>query len=378
MKKRFFGIVLALIMVLSIMPFSALAESASKLPAPVVSITNNAATGKIKLSWGAVDGAAYYSVYRATSKDGTYSKVNTTKTTGYTDSAATIGNTYYYRVKANASDSAATSAYSSTVGRTCHCAKPVVKVAVSNGNPKLSWGAIDGVSYYSIYRATSKDGTYSKIKTTKITSFADTSAKVGQTYYYKVKANNENSKANSAYSSIVSTKVHIRLSTTSITTCQGTTKTLTATTSPSGAKVSWSSSNTSVAKVSSAGKVTAVAKGTATITAKITYNGTSYSATCKITVKNRLEAKVVGCGDGTVDIVFTNNTGKEVTRIDFDVYQYDSKGNRLESPFAGYYSNDSIDAHSAYGGYVSVNDATSSAKVKIQKVWFEDGTTWAP
>ncbi len=56
-----------------------------------------------------------------------------------------------------------------------------------------------------------------------------------------------------------------------------------ATTTPGGQTVTWTSSNTSVATVSG-GTVTAKAAGTATITAKFTYNGIAYSKTCTITV----------------------------------------------------------------------------------------------
>ena len=77
----------------------------------------------------------------------------------------------------------------------------------------------------------------------------------------------------------------ISLSQTSKTMTVGDRATLTATTTPSGQSVSWTSSNSSVASVSN-GAVTAKASGTATITAKFTYNGKSYSKTCNITVNN--------------------------------------------------------------------------------------------
>lgn len=57
--------------------------------------------------------------------------------------------------------------------------------------------------------------------------------------------------------------------------------TLTATTVPANSTVSWSSSDTNVATVSN-GKVTAKGTGTATITAKITYNGKVYSTKKKV------------------------------------------------------------------------------------------------
>lgn len=61
------------------------------------------------------------------------------------------------------------------------------------------------------------------------------------------------------------------------------TVTLTATTVPAGETVTWTSSDTDVATVSN-GTVTGVAAGTATITAKITVDGTDYTDTCAVTV----------------------------------------------------------------------------------------------
>lgn len=80
----------------------------------------------------------------------------------------------------------------------------------------------------------------------------------------------------------------VSLSLTSKSMTVGDTETLTATTTPSGQSVTWTSSNTSVATVSG-GTITAKAAGTATITAKFTYNGISYSKTCSITVTSAPE-----------------------------------------------------------------------------------------
>lgn len=60
-------------------------------------------------------------------------------------------------------------------------------------------------------------------------------------------------------------------------------ETLTATTVPAGETVTWTSSDDTVAEVA-AGVVTAKAQGTATITAKITVDGTDYTDTCSVTV----------------------------------------------------------------------------------------------
>jgi lactocepin len=82
-----------------------------KLPRPDVSVTTS--SGKPKLTWGAVEGASKYEIYRATAKSGTYSLVKTTTGKSFTDKNVTAGTTYYYKVKAIHSNSSATSAYSS-------------------------------------------------------------------------------------------------------------------------------------------------------------------------------------------------------------------------------------------------------------------------
>ena len=175
------------------------------LPRPDVSVTNVPSTGKIKLSWPKVSGAVKYEVYRATSKDGTYTKLSTVTSTSLTNASTTAGKTYYYKVKAIHSNSAANSAYSVVDSRTCDLPQPDVTVSnvASTGKIKLSWAKISGAVKYEIYRATSKDGTYTKLSTVTGTSLTNTSTTAGKTYYYKVKAIHSNSSANSAYSTLV-------------------------------------------------------------------------------------------------------------------------------------------------------------------------------
>lgn len=57
---------------------------------------------------------------------------------------------------------------------------------------------------YEVYRATSKDGNYSKYYTTTSTSYTNSSAKAGTTYYYKLIAvYGASSYCNSEYSTVV-------------------------------------------------------------------------------------------------------------------------------------------------------------------------------
>lgn len=180
-----------------------------KCARPVITVTN-ASTGKITVKWSEIKGASKYYVYRATSKSGTYSKVATVTTTSYTDSGGTLGKTYYYKVKAiSESGSDSNSSYSTVMSATKRLPKPTVKISLSSNKPKLSWSAVDGATSYIIYRSTSKSGTYTKFGTTTKTSYVNSSASKGTTYYYKVVAvTSKSSTANSAYSSVVSIKAN--------------------------------------------------------------------------------------------------------------------------------------------------------------------------
>lgn len=189
------------------------------LAQPEIKVTNVSSTGKPKISWDEVDGADKYYVYRATSKNGTYKRLIKTTKSYYTHSSALAGSTYYYKVKAVYTDNtSANSAYSEIVSRACDLAKPKVSITTSSsGKPKLSWDKVTCSDKYKvkyqIYRATSKNGTYTKIYTTSKTSYTHTGAKSGKTYYYKVKAvaayktsGNIKTSASSTYSTVVSKK----------------------------------------------------------------------------------------------------------------------------------------------------------------------------
>lgn len=186
--------------------FTAIQHCQKKCASPVLKISNVTSTGKIKLTWAKIDGAVKYELYRATSEKGTYKLIKTSTGTSFTNTSTTAGTTYYYKMRAVATDGTA-SAYSAVVKRCCDCAKPVVKITnvSSSGAIKVSWTAVSGADKYYVYRATSENGTYKKVKTTTSTSYTNTSATVGKKYYYKVKAvSDKNSSSLSAYSDVVS------------------------------------------------------------------------------------------------------------------------------------------------------------------------------
>ena len=68
-----------------------------------------------------------------------------------------------------------------------------VKIETSNrekdGYPVLKWNKVPGAVKYQLYRSTTgKDGSFNLLITTKDQQIVNTSAKAGQTYFYKVRA----------------------------------------------------------------------------------------------------------------------------------------------------------------------------------------------
>ena len=172
MKKihRILSAVLVLMTLVSLLAVLPEDVSAASIKAPVVTASNDAATGKIVLTWAKVSGAAKYEIYRATSQSGTYSRRSTTTKTTFTNTNAEVGVQYYYKVRAIAKDG--TYADSKIVSRTCDLPQPVVTASntASTGYPKLTWEPVEGAVSYKIYRATSKTGTYTQTKTTTSTT----------------------------------------------------------------------------------------------------------------------------------------------------------------------------------------------------------------
>ena len=174
--------------------------------APTVTMTYSD-SGKPKLTWNAVSGATSYRVFRSESRGTGYSLLGTTTATSYTNTGAAVGKTYYYRVKAV--NSVGTSGYSNIVSGKAKTAAPAAPSVTagnsSTGKPQLTWKAVSGAVKYEVYRSTRQNSGYSLLGTTTSTSYVNTGASTGTTYYYRVKAVNRNGMA-SGYSNIVSCK----------------------------------------------------------------------------------------------------------------------------------------------------------------------------
>ena len=157
---------------------------------------------KAKIKWGEDKYITGYEIYRATSKTENYEKIKTINkaTTSYTDKNIKAKKSYFYKLKSyfTAYDKTYYSADSKIIEKTKY-AQVVIKSSSVNNTKKsitLKWKKVSGTNGYQIYRATSKNGKYKKIKTIKkksTTSYTDKKdIGIGKLYYYKIRAYKNN------------------------------------------------------------------------------------------------------------------------------------------------------------------------------------------
>ena len=105
-------------------------------------------------------------------------KIYGLKMTEYTDKTVKEAKKYYYKVRAIRKKSGKTGygSFSSILGgKTVKTTKINKIYAVSKASVTIEWTKVSGASGYQIYRATAKNGSYSRIKTissANITAFS--------------------------------------------------------------------------------------------------------------------------------------------------------------------------------------------------------------
>ena len=203
-RTKILSIVVSLMVAVAFMPalgMTALAEEEVEAPAAPAFDASGKVTGlkvsgytykSVKIGWTSYAKASGYEIYRADKKNGKYKKIKTQTTCSYNDKGnKKLGKSKYYKVRAYTSVDGVKvySKYSSILS-----AKPKVPAPTSlkssggSGKVTLSWAGVSGATKYQVYRATSKNGKYKKIKTTKSKKFTNTSVKKGTKYFYKVRA----------------------------------------------------------------------------------------------------------------------------------------------------------------------------------------------
>ena len=173
---------------------------------------------KLTLKWNEVEGADGYEVYRTTSKKGNYKKVKTIKnseTTSYVNGKLKYGSTYYYVVKAykNGEDGKNYLCESTTISeKIVPDTGKITSAKTKNNKVTLKWKKVSDASGYEVYRATGKNGKYTKVKTIKgagNTSYLNKNLKDNTKYSYKIRAYKvvDGKKVYGTYSTIKTIKV---------------------------------------------------------------------------------------------------------------------------------------------------------------------------
>lgn len=188
------------------------------IPKSTTSFTiDKTTTSSVTLKWDKVSSADGYAIYRYNTTSKTYKRIATidgNSNLTYTDSGRLSGTIYSYRIKP-IKRIGSTTYYGnySYVKAVTKLLKPVVTLkSTSKGTVTISWNKVNRASGYKIYRATSKNGSYTLVKTISdgdVTSFKNTNRTSSKYYYYKVKAYRtvDNKNYYSDYSTVKSIKV---------------------------------------------------------------------------------------------------------------------------------------------------------------------------
>lgn len=171
------------------------ASAASKKPGAVTGFTakSDHDNGGITLKWKKVRHAKYYEIYWKKSKKGKFEYWRTSYTPGYSlgiDSDFQLGKTYYFKVRAVNGNKKGK--FSPVKSAKAVLGKPFLGNLSLKSENSVSM-EINGYSYSTeLYRATSKNGKYSKIKTFKKShsyddSYTDANLLPGE-YFYKARS----------------------------------------------------------------------------------------------------------------------------------------------------------------------------------------------
>lgn len=178
------------------------------IPSPQNVTLENISPNKINISWDAVEGAKGYVIYRtslADKKFEEYAKLGSGKTS-FEDNDVEPGMRYYYQMRTLAKSDEYDSDLSEVRYTTAKLSAPQ-NLSVTNfvaSSVRVTWDASDGAKGYTVYRAGKADGLYSVVGSVKTTEFVDTTAVEGYEYFYKVVAENGNTKIISDYSQTMS------------------------------------------------------------------------------------------------------------------------------------------------------------------------------
>ena len=161
-------------------------------PKKVKGLKLTSSSDNISLKWSKNSVATGYKIYRASAKsNGKYVLYKTVKGNSkntFTDKSVSKTKVYYYKLKAY--KQFGSKSYDSEFSRSVVAVGGLSSVSVSAKSQlskvSLSWNDIESATGYKVYYATSKDGSYKKLGSTKRNFYTTKKLENGKKYYFKV------------------------------------------------------------------------------------------------------------------------------------------------------------------------------------------------
>ena len=164
----------------------------------------------IRLSWSKVNDATSYEIYQSIGSPNNFKLVDTAWSTSLSIKGIVPGTINYFKVQAvnEEYEDVLYSQFSELVSVKTSLDTPSnLKIKTKTYNTiTLAWSKVVGADGYEIYMATSKSGTYKKVKSISTTSFKHSNLTTNKNYYYKIKAFSNYNEQNfySPYSKVAS------------------------------------------------------------------------------------------------------------------------------------------------------------------------------
>ena len=154
--------------------------------APTVAVS--LATDALEMSWEAVPGAEGYRIQRKNGKKWVTVAELGADEISWRDVSVSSNKSYSYRIWCVDAEGRQISAIRSFSAKFMKPAVIAAAAATASGI-KLTWKKVTGATNYAVWRRVEGSDDWVRIATTKSTSYTDTTAEVGVTYYYAVSCN---------------------------------------------------------------------------------------------------------------------------------------------------------------------------------------------
>ncbi len=173
----------------------------SKYEQPTAKASTKTGSRQINLQWSKVEGADGYLLYMYNKETKKYDLLETLTGTDSTSfsfvNGLKNGETYSFRVRSYAVDKDGETQVKGKISAAFKTTTPPAKaqkpkaVSTTANQAKLTWTEMSTADGYSIYRCTSRNGKYTRVKTITdkdTITFTDKNLNSGITYYYKMRA----------------------------------------------------------------------------------------------------------------------------------------------------------------------------------------------